>query len=87
MSQKSQPVIVTMSVLAGLQFLAAGSALADIIPANIAAFFALAVAATQVGVQFYVKSQVVPLEDVTTFRAANGTMLEGGLGSPERGQP
>lgn len=60
---KREPVVVVMSVLAGLQVLAGGAALADLIGAQWAGIFVLAVAALQVGMSFYVRGQVTPVED------------------------
>lgn len=76
--KKSQPVIVVMSILAGLQVLGAGSALADVVSKDVAALFALVVASAQVGMQFYVRSQVTPHEDVILYRDDQGHITEGG---------
>lgn len=59
-----EPVVIVMSVLAGLQILTAGSALGDVIGAQAAALIVLAVAAVQAGVQFYVRGKVYTEETV-----------------------
>lgn len=58
---KREPVVVVMSVLAALQVLAGGAALTELIGPQLAGVLILAVAALQVGVQFYVRGQVTPL--------------------------
>lgn len=55
---KREPVLIAMSILAGLQVLTAGAALADVIGASLAALLVLVVAAAQTGVQFYVRGAV-----------------------------
>lgn len=57
---KNEPVLVAMSVLAALQVLTAGSALANVIGPDAAALAVLVVAAAQAGIQFYVRGQVTP---------------------------
>ena len=61
---KREPVLIVMSVLAGLQFLTAGAALGDVIGLQWAGFAILVVGALQSGVQFYVRGQVTPNETV-----------------------
>lgn len=61
---KREPVVVVMSILAALQVIAGASALADLIGNEWAGAFVLAVAALQVGMQFYVRGQVTPVEPV-----------------------
>lgn len=57
---KNEPVLITMSVLAGLQIIVTGSALADVIGASVAALAVLVVAGAQVAMQFYVRGKVTP---------------------------
>jgi hypothetical protein len=87
----SRPVVITMSTLAGLQVLAAGSALADVVPADVAALFALMVAAAQAGVGVYVQSLVTPWQDViakvTPDGAVAGPAHSAPTGSPVEGPP
>ena len=78
---KSRPVIITMSILAGLQILTAGASLADIIGPQLAAFFVLLVAAAQGGVQFYVQSAVTPSADVIAYRDKNNDVAVGDAGA------
>lgn len=83
---KSRPVLITMSVLAGLQVLTAGAALTDTIGKDAAAFLVLAVAAVQAGVQFYVQAQVVPLADVSAYLDKHGEQVSGPA-APPAGEP
>lgn len=66
---KNEPVLIAMSVLAGLQILGAGAALTDVVGASVAALFALVVAAAQAGVQFYVRGKVTPVDGYNPRRA------------------
>lgn len=74
--RKSEPVLVWMSILAGLQTFFAGSTATTVfVDANETltaafAFSSLAVGAAQFGIQFYVRGQVVPVEDVMEMRVA-----------------
>jgi len=61
---KREPVVVVMSVLAALQVLVGGAALADLIGNEWAGVFVLVVAALQIGLQFYVRGQVTPVDPV-----------------------
>lgn len=89
---RSRPVVVWMSILAGLQVMSAGSALADVVPAKWAALFSLGVAAAQAGIQFYVQSQVTPWQDViskvdSTGHAIAGPAHTAPTGTPVEGPP
>ena len=81
-TRNSEPVLIAMSVLAGLQIFFAGSAAttvmveASTLLTAIFAFGALAVGAAQVGVQFYVRGQVVPL-DAVAERVVDGKVIAG----------
>lgn len=84
---KSRPVLITFSILAGLQILTAGAALGDIIGAELAAFFVLAVAAAQGGMSFYVQGVVVPTQDVGAFQNTAGQMVAGPAAGATNGTP
>lgn len=76
-----EPVLVSMSILAALQILFGGvggvTYLSDNeVIAAICAVGMVAVGAAQVGLQFYVRGQVVPLESVSE-RVVNGTVVAG----------
>lgn len=77
-----EPVLVSMSILAALQILFGGiggvTYLADNeLIAAICAVGMVAVGAAQVGVQFYVRGQVVPLESVVERLADDGSVVAG----------
>lgn len=79
---KSRPVLIAMSVLAALQVLVAGAALGDVLGSDVASLAALCVAAAQVGVQFYVQAQVVPVGDVAAYRDTAGDIVSGPAAPP-----
>jgi hypothetical protein len=72
-----RPVLAAMSILAGLQILAGGAALADAIGAKTAAVAALVIAAIQGGVQFWVQGQVTPVSSVAAHRRDDGRVVAG----------
>lgn len=77
-----EPVLVSMSILAALQILFGGIGGVTYLSDNelIAAICAVgmvAVGAAQVGVQFYVRGQVVPLESVVERLADDGSVVAG----------
>lgn len=77
MYNKSRPVLITFSVLAGLQILTAGTVLAEVIGAQTAGLVVLAVAAVQAGMSFYVQGQVVPYTDTAAYIDAEGRTVAG----------
>ena len=69
---KKNPVLLWMSILAGLQMFLGGAASVSIVAENflVAQYFALAilaVGAAQGGIQFYVNGKVTPNEDILEF--------------------
>jgi hypothetical protein len=82
---KSRPVVIVMSVLAGLQFLFAGMTAANLgdlankTVLTVGAFGMLATAAAQVAMQFYVQNQVTPTQDVVAYRNREGDIVPGQL--------
>lgn len=70
---KSRPVLIVFSILAGLQVLSAGAALSDIVGPAVFGLFALGVAAVQVGMTFYVQNLTVPLADVAAYVSGGPT--------------
>lgn len=79
---QSKPVLITFSILAGLQVLTAGAALADVIGSKATAFIVLVVAAVQAGMSFYVHNQVTPWKDVVAKRAPQGRFVAGPAAAP-----
>lgn len=77
-----EPVLLTMSILAGAQILFGGVAGVSYFEGNeaVAAVCALGmivVGAIQFGVQFYVRGQVMPIEDVVEFSDRAGHVISG----------
>lgn len=71
---KSEPVLIAMSVLAGLTLLFGGMGLSGLGADNatvalIGAWGTLATAASQAGIQFWVRGQVTPTADIPTIEA------------------
>lgn len=80
---KREPVVLVMSVLAALQIITAGTALADVIGKDLAGLMVLVVAAVQAGVQFYVRGQVTPSVNVAAEQPTEpGAPTQAGPASP-----
>lgn len=74
---KSRPILITFSILAGLQVLSGGAALSDVIGKQTFGLFVLAVAAVQVGMTFYVQNSVTPNGDVAAYIDNSGKAVAG----------
>ena len=86
---KSRPVVITMSILAGLQFLFGGLVTLNlpdesysVTVLTIGAFGTLAVAAAQTGIQFYLQNLVTPQVDVAAYRNSEGNIVSGPAAPP-----
>lgn len=84
--KKSQPVLIAASVLAAAQVFLSFAGVADILSKQQMTIGSALVAAATVGVAFYVRGQVVPLEDVTSYLDKKGEQVSGPAAPPE-GQP
>ena len=73
----AEPVVITMSILAALQFLFAGAGLGDVIGAKAVFMGMLVVGAIQVGMQFWVRGQVVAAENVVAQVSPAGDVVAG----------
>jgi hypothetical protein len=62
MKRKREPVLLVMSILAGLQLLVTTSEWGELVPSPWGKLAALVVAAGTVGMAFYVRGQVTPVE-------------------------
>lgn len=80
---KSRPVLITFSILAGLQVLTGAAALGDIIGQQAFGLLVLGVAAVQVGLTFYVQNQVTPTGDVAAYVDQKGNTVAGPASPPE----
>jgi hypothetical protein len=85
--RKSRPVLITFSVLAGLQILTTGAALGDLIGVKLAAFVVLAGAAVQAGMSYYVQGVVVPEQDVAAYQNSAGQVVAGPAAGATNGTP
>lgn len=74
---KSRPVLIIFSILAGLQVLTGAAALGDVIGDQAFGLFALGVGAVQVGMTFYVQNSVVPVQDVAAYQNSYGDVVAG----------
>lgn len=77
-----EPVILWMSILAGLQMFFSGGAGVSVLMDNemfaaILAVGGLAVASAQVGVQFYVRGEVTVNSNVVEYRTSDGRVIAG----------
>lgn len=86
MGNKSRPVVITFSILAGLQVLTGGTALTDVLGDQAAGLIIIAIAAVQVGMTFYVQNQVVPFEDAGAYVDQSGNMVAGPASPPSVSQ-
>lgn len=86
-SSRSKPVLITFSVLAGLQVLCAGASLAEMIGAKTAGFVILVVAAVQAGMTFYVHNEVVPNKNVAARKLPDGRVISGPAADVGGGKP
>lgn len=83
---KSQPVLIVGSVLAGAQALTAYAGLSDFISKQQLGLAIAVIGAIQIGLAFYVRGQVVPLEDTAAYRDKTGEIVTGPAAPPE-GEP
>lgn len=84
---KSRPVLVTFSVLAALQVLTGAAALGDVVGDQVFGLFAIAVAAVQVGMTFYVQNQTIPIGDVAAYTNTIGNVVAGPAAGATNGTP
>ena len=77
MNGKSRPVVIIFSILAGLQILSNAGGLSEVMGAKIFFLFGIIVAATQVGMTFYVQNTVTPNEDVAAYANSHGQVVAG----------
>lgn len=85
---KSRPVLIIFSTLAGLGVITASSGLADLIGMKAALVLILLREAVQVGMNFYVQGQVVPIRDVAAFDSkTEAGVVAGPAAAAENGSP
>lgn len=74
---KPQPILKWMAALAGLDVILGGSALANFLPPDLIGFLLLLMSGIKVAVAFYLRGQVVPLQDVGAYITSTGRMAAG----------
>ena len=85
---KSSKLLLAFSILAGLQVLAGGAALADVIGATAFALFVLVVSAVQTGLSFYANNgQVVSSNNVASYVNQEGNSVAGPASPIDNGTP
>lgn len=84
---KSRPVLITFSILAGLQILTGAAALGDVIGPQAFGLLGVGVAAVQVGMTFYVQNQTVPVQDAVAYINKDGQSVAGPAAGVTTGQP
>ncbi len=76
-SSRTSPALIVVAVLAGLQFIAQGAALADFVPAKVVALVGLILAGVTLTVQLILRGQVTPWEDVAAKVDGQGGLVAG----------
>lgn len=79
---KSRPVLITFSILAGLQVLTNATGLSDVVDPKWVFLIGILVAAVQTGMTFYVQNQVVPLQDTAAYVDTHGNTVAGPASPP-----
>jgi hypothetical protein len=81
-----RPVLIALSILAGLDVIVAGAAFQEVIGLQAAGLTVLAMAAIKVGVAFYLQGQVVPLSSTVAYVRDNSVQA-GGAATQQTGTP
>jgi hypothetical protein len=84
---KSKPVLLYLSILAGLDVLTAGAAFGDVVTVKTAGIILLMLAAVKAATAFYLQSLVVPLGNVLAYQPdlQTGTIISGGASVAQTG--
>lgn len=77
MMNKSRPVVIIFSILAGMQVLTNAGGLSEILGPKVFFLLGILVASVQVGMTFFVQNSVVPQEDVGAYTNAEGKLVAG----------
>jgi hypothetical protein len=81
----SRPVLIALSVAAGIKALLSVAVVTELVGAQVAGVVLAALLALDVGVAFYLQGRVVPAEDVVVYERAgrlrNGEAAAGHTGS------
>lgn len=65
--KKPQPVLIVMSILVAADVILGGAAISDYLSSELVGLLLLIVAGIKVGIAFYLRGQVVPVQDVAAF--------------------
>lgn len=84
---KSRPVLITFSILAGLQILANAGGLSEILGPKPFFLLGILVAAVQVGMTFFVQNATVPVSDTVAYVNQNGESVAGPAAGLTNGTP
>lgn len=84
---KRNPVLAAMSTLAGLQFIVGGAMTQNLVSKQVGATMLLLVAGVQLGVQFYVRGQVTPTDNVVAQTTTAGVIVAGPAAQTTTGAP
>lgn len=74
---KKEPVVIVFAILAGLQVIAAGLGLTDVLSEEAVDVIVLVIAALQAAAAFYVRGMVAPWHTVITQLTDNGQLVYG----------
>ena len=74
---KTTPALVFVAALAGLQLIAQGTALGDIVPPKVVALIGLILAGVQLAANIVLRGQVTPWSDVAAKIGTNGQLVAG----------
>lgn len=85
-NQKSQPVLIAASVLTAAQAFLTAAGISDILTKEQLTLGTALVGAATLGIGFYVRGQVVPLEDTAAYKDKTGEIVTGPAAPPE-GEP
>lgn len=84
---KRNPVLAAMSTLAGLQFIVGGAMTQNLVSKQVGATMLLLIAGVQLGVQFYVRGQVTPTDNVVAQTTSAGVIVAGPAAQTTTGAP
>lgn len=73
----SKPVLIVLSILAGLNVVNGGLGALEVVPAKVVGLLALGTAAVTAGIMFYLQGVVVPLQAVAARVTGDGQLVAG----------
>lgn len=88
-SKSNQLFLTIMSIMSGIQVVAGGVVLIDVIPADVSGILLLIVGAVNAGVMYYMNGQIVSLDNVVAYQPnkyTNTNLYAGGASAERTGQ-